>query len=110
MNEQQALLAFAALSQQTRLNVLRALVVAGPEGMAAGEIADMASVSPSNISFHLKELERSGLIAVRRSSRSMFYSARFDALGSLVEFLVKDCCSGHPNICAAFSKASISTT
>lgn len=109
MTEQQALLAFAALSQQTRLHVLRALVIAGPEGMAAGDIADMAGVSPSNISFHLKELERAGLIAVRRSSRSMVYSARYDALGALVEFLVKDCCSGHPNICAAVSTASAST-
>lgn len=109
MDETQALSAFAALSQQTRLHVLRGLVVAGPDGMAAGEIADMVGVSPSNISFHLKELERSGLIAVRRCSRSMVYSARYDALSALVEFLVKDCCSGHPNICAAFSQASVST-
>ncbi|MGK9041383.1 metalloregulator ArsR/SmtB family transcription factor [Rhizobium sp. SA279] len=98
MDERQALMSFAALSQETRLAVVRTLVVAGPEGMAAGAIAEKMGVSPSNISFHLKELERSGLIAQRRESRSIVYSSNYDALSGLVTFLMHDCCAGHPQI------------
>lgn len=98
MDERQALTSFAALSQDTRLAIVRTLVVAGPEGLAAGLIAERMGVSPSNVSFHLKELERSGLIAQRRESRSIVYSARYDALADLVEFLMEDCCAGHPAI------------
>ncbi|MBX4949640.1 helix-turn-helix transcriptional regulator [Rhizobium binae] len=98
MDERQALMAFAALSQETRLAVVRTLVIAGPGGMAAGAIAEKMGVSPSNISFHLKELERSGLIAQRRESRSIVYSADYDALSGLVTFLMHDCCAGHPKV------------
>ena len=65
MEERQALAAFAALSQETRLRILRMLVIAGPDGLAAGRIADKAEVSPSNVSFHLKELEHAGLTRSR---------------------------------------------
>ncbi|WP_431323446.1 ArsR/SmtB family transcription factor [Rhizobium sp. YTU87027] len=100
MDQRQALIAFGALSQETRLHIIRMLVVAGPDGMAAGAIAERAEVSPSNVSFHLKELERSGLIAQQRESRSIIYTANYEALGGLVRFLMEDCCSGHPEICA----------
>ena len=98
MDERQALSAFAALSQQTRLAVVRALVVAGPEGLAAGVIAERMGVSATNVSFHLKELERAGLIAQRRVSRSILCSASYEALADLVTFLMEDCCAGHPAI------------
>ena len=100
MDEREALIAFGALSQETRLRILRLLVVAGPGGVAAGAIAEQVAVSPSNVSFHLKELERAGLVSARRDSRSMFYSAEFDALTGLIRFLMDDCCSGRPEICA----------
>ncbi len=100
MDERQALSSFAALSQPTRLHIVRMLVVAGPGGLAAGAIADRAEVSPSNVSFHLKELERAGLISQQRESRSIIYTASYEALGELVRFLMEDCCAGHPEICA----------
>lgn len=100
MEERQALLSFSALSQETRLQIVRMLVVAGPDGMAAGAVAEKAGVSPSNVSFHLKELERSGLIAQRRESRSIVYSADYEALSGLVQFLMLDCCAGHPRVTA----------
>ena len=71
MDESQALLAFGALSQDTRLRLLRHLVRAGPDGIAAGDLADAVGVSPSNVSFHLKEMERAGLVAARREARSI---------------------------------------
>ncbi len=99
MDERQALIAFGALSQETRLKLLRLLVVAGRDGIAAGILAEQVEVSPSNVSFHLKELERAGLVATRRDSRSIVYSAEYDALSGLIRFLMEDCCSGRPEIC-----------
>ena len=100
MKERQALMSFAALSQETRLHIVRMLVVAGPNGMAAGAVAEKADVSPSNVSFHLKELERAGLISQQRESRSIVYTASYEALADLVRFLMEDCCAGNPEICA----------
>jgi len=106
MDERQALVVFGALSQETRLRILRMLVVAGPDGLAAGAIAEKAEVSASNVSFHAKELERAGLVRSRRDSRSILYSAEYDALSGLLSFLMKDCCSGRPEICGPAIEAS----
>lgn len=99
MDERQALIAFGAMSQETRLRIVRLLVKAGPGGMAAGSIADAAGVSASNVSFHLKELERGGLVTARREARSIVYSAEYQALSGLIRFLMEDCCAGNPTIC-----------
>jgi len=99
MKERQALAAFAALSQETRLRILRLLVVAGPEGLAAGVIAAQAGVSASNVSFHIKELERAGMVTSRRESRSILYSVDFGVLNGLVRFLMEDCCGGQIKGC-----------
>ena len=92
-------MSFGALSQETRLRIVRLLVKAGGQGMAAGDIASAVEVSASNVSFHLKELERAGLLAARRESRSIVYSADYDGLSGLIRFLMEDCCSGRPEIC-----------
>jgi DNA-binding transcriptional ArsR family regulator len=99
MNERQALVRFAALSQETRLRIVRCLVQAGEDGLAAGVIADEMGVSPSNVSFHLKELEHAGLVTARREARSIIYCADYASLRDLIDFLMKDCCAGHPAIC-----------
>lgn len=100
MDENQALMAFGAMAQETRLRILRLLVRAGPEGMAAGAIAEAAGVSPSNVSFHLKEIQRAGLAAARRDSRSIIYCAEYEALSGLIRFLMENCCAGRPEICS----------
>jgi len=100
MNEKQALDAFAALSQETRLRIVKQLVVAGPEGMSAGSIGEaMDGASSSRMSFHLSHLEAAGLVASRREGRSIVYTAAYPALSALVEFLMRDCCQGHPEVC-----------
>ena len=100
MKEKQAVPAFAALAQETRLAIVRRLVKEGPDGLPAGEVAAAVGVSPSNLSFHLKELERAGLVEARRQARSIIYSADFEGLRDLIGFLMKDCCGGRPEICA----------
>ncbi|MGL6209369.1 MAG: ArsR/SmtB family transcription factor [Paracoccaceae bacterium] len=95
MEERQALTAFYALSQETRLRILRLLVVAGPEGLAAGAIAEQVAVSASNVSFHLKEMELANLVTARRQGRSIIYVADHGTLSDLIRFLLEDCCSGR---------------
>lgn len=102
MNEKQALAAFSALSQETRLQIIRLLVIAGPSGMAAGAIGQaMDGASSSRMSFHLSQLEQGGLVTSRREGRSIIYSADYSRLSTLVEFLMRDCCQGHPAVCDA---------
>ena len=103
MNERQALSAFAALSQEMRLHVLRLLVIADRVGLAAGAIAEVVGASTSNVSFHLKELEQAGLASSRRESRSIIYSAKYETLSGLIRFLLEDCCGGDPAVCAPLS-------
>ena len=100
MDEAQALAAFGALAQEHRLRILRRLVTAGPDGLAAGALAGAVGVSTSNLSFHVKELAQAGLVASRREGRSILYSAAYPALSGLVGFLMRDCCQGRPEICA----------
>jgi len=108
MDELQALDAFGALSQKTRLQIVRLLVKAGPEGMAAGAIGEALEASSSKLSFHLSHLERAGLVQSRRAARSNIYSAAYPALSGLVEFLMRDCCQGRPEVCAP-AVAALST-
>lgn len=105
MTEQDALDAFGALSQETRLRMVRLLVQAGPDGMAAGAIGEAAGASSSNASFHLAHLERAGLIRSRREARSIIYAANVDGLAGLIRFLMEDCCRGNPQICAPVLEA-----
>jgi ArsR family transcriptional regulator, arsenate/arsenite/antimonite-responsive transcriptional repressor len=89
-----ALAAFAGLANEHRLGVFRLLVQAGPEGLPAGEIADKLDMPASSLSFHLAHLTRAGLTVQRRESRSLIYSANFDTMNGLIEFLTENCCGG----------------
>ena len=99
MDEIQALGAFAALSQRTRLEVFRLLVACEPDGLAAGDIARHLDVPHNTLSSHLAILARSGLIAAERQSRSIIYRAQLERVRTLAGFLIKDCCGGRPEIC-----------
>lgn len=94
MKQDTALEALSALAHEHRLAVFRLLVQAGPEGRAAGEIADKLAMPASSLSFHLAHLNRAGLITQRRDGRSLIYSADFTAMNGLVGFLTENCCGG----------------
>jgi DNA-binding transcriptional ArsR family regulator len=84
----------SALAQETRLDIYRLLVKAGPEGMPAGEIAKRLRVLPATLSFHLAHLARSGLVYSRQHGRFVIYSADFPEMEALLAFLTEDCCGG----------------
>lgn len=91
--------AFAALGQGTRLELLRTLLAAGPNGLAAGDIALRLGVAASTLSFHLRALEQAGLIASTRQGRSLIYAAQLEPLRRLLGFLTDACCGGDPARC-----------
>ena len=100
-----AVAAFAAMAQETRLAAVRLLVQAGPNGLPAGEIARLLAVPSSTLSFHLKELDRAGLVRSWRVQRQIRYAADFEGLRRLLDFLTADCCNGHPEICGGLIQA-----
>ena len=106
MIQARAIGALAALAHEHRLAIYRMLVQAGPEGRAAGAIAHKLGMAPSSLSFHLAHLMRAGLIEQRRESRSLIYSADFDAMNGLVGFLTENCCGGASCAPTAKRKAS----
>lgn len=108
MNPQEAITALTALAQQTRLRIFRLLVQVGPGGLAAGVIGEQIGVAPATLSFHLKELERAGLLTSRRESRQIYYAADFESMGKVISFLTEDCCRGHPAVRLRSSPSSSS--
>ena len=88
--------ALAALAQDSRLAIFRALVVAGPAGLAAGRISELTGIAPSSLSFHLKELSHAGLASSQQSGRNVIYRAEFEAMNDLLGFLTENCCGGNP--------------
>ena len=93
MDIQNALIAFDALSQETRLRVFRLLVEQGSDGLPAGAIGEKLGIPHNTLSFHLSHMSNAGLVVSRRSGRSVIYSANFDYFTGLIRFMIEDCCS-----------------
>ena len=93
MDIQEALIAFDALSQETRLKVFRLLVEYGQEGAAAGTLGERLGVPHNTLSFHLNHMSNANLVVSRREGRSIIYSANFELMAGLIQFMVEDCCS-----------------
>lgn len=87
--------ALSALAHESRLAVFRLLVQAGPEGIAAGVLAERLEIPPATLSFHLAHLDRAGLVTSRREGRSIIYAADYGTMNGLVAFLTENCCGGR---------------
>jgi ArsR family transcriptional regulator len=93
MRTPQVIGALGALAHEHRLAIFRLLVERGPAGLPAGRIAERVGLVPSSLTFHLQNLQRAGLIARRRESRNLIYSADFTAMTELVGYLTDNCCA-----------------
>jgi DNA-binding transcriptional ArsR family regulator len=93
MDTQKALIAFDALSQETRLRVFRLLVEHGAAGAAAGVIGRKLDIPHNTLSFHLSHMSNAGLVTAKRAGRSIIYAANFDFFTGLIRFMVEDCCN-----------------
>lgn len=99
MDEKQAVTALASLAHEHRLRMFRLLVSAGADGVTAGELADGVQAGATAASFHLKELERSGLIRGTRDGRYIRYTLHVEGMRELLAYLTEDCCQGRPELC-----------
>lgn len=99
MNTRDAVLALSALAHEQRLSIFRLLVREGPNGLPASEIADAVGASPTSASFHLKELDRAGLIHATRDGRYIRYAIHVEGMRQLLTYLTEDCCQGNPQLC-----------
>lgn len=99
MNTKSAVILLSSIAQEARLDIFRLLVQAGSEGLAAGVIGDKLQIPPSTLSFHLKELNISGLIKSRQVSRFIYYSANYDEMNGLLTYLTENCCAGKGTCC-----------
>ncbi|AMP05045.1 ArsR/SmtB family transcription factor [Collimonas pratensis] len=96
MKTKSVVTALAALAQDSRLAIFRALVQAGPEGLPAGKIGEITDISPSSVSFHMKELSHADMVTSRNEGRFVIYSANFTTMNALLAFLTENCCGGNP--------------
>ncbi len=92
MKTNAAVATLSALAQEARLQIFRALVRVGPEGLPAGEIARRLEIPAATLSFHLKELKNAGIVTCRREGRSLIYGPDFEAMKELIGFLTENCC------------------
>jgi ArsR family transcriptional regulator len=104
MKTENAVAALGALAQDNRLDVFRLLVQAGPDGMAAGQVAEKLGLAPNTLTFHFDRLKGAGLVTARRDGRSMIYAARYETMNSLIAFLSENCCQGTPCVPEAACK------
>jgi ArsR family transcriptional regulator, arsenate/arsenite/antimonite-responsive transcriptional repressor len=98
--------ALAALAQASRLEIFRALVVAGTEGLTPSALSEALGVAPNTLSFHLKELTHAGLVAQERAGRNLIYRAQFDRMNALIGYLTENCCQGQACLPAATAAAA----
>jgi ArsR family transcriptional regulator, arsenate/arsenite/antimonite-responsive transcriptional repressor len=99
METEAAINALGALAQETRLAVFRLLVQAGPEGRAAGVIAELLRVPLATLSFHLQQLNQARLVRAQRRGTSIIYAANYTTMNELMRYLTEHCCEGRPEIC-----------
>jgi ArsR family transcriptional regulator, arsenate/arsenite/antimonite-responsive transcriptional repressor len=92
MKSTDAIESLAALAQESRLAIFRMLVKRGPEGYTPTEIGEKLNVTSPTLSFHLKELQRAGLVDVRRDGRFLYYRPNFAHMNQLIGFLTENCC------------------
>lgn len=105
MDSSNAMRAFAALSQPTRLNAFRMLIEYEPEGLPAGMLAEKLDVPPNTLSTHLRALLEAGLVVSRRDSRLIIYRAQKEQIDALTQFLTENCCCATKRSCAPRRKA-----
>jgi DNA-binding transcriptional ArsR family regulator len=104
METQDAVISLSALAHEQRLKIFRLLVREGPGGLPATDIADAVGASPTAASFHLKELDRAGLIHATRDGRYVRYAVHVEGMRQLLTYLTEDCCQGNPQLCGASIK------
>ena len=113
MEKSSVITALSALAQDTRLDIYRLLVQAGPDGLAAGRIGERLGLPSATLAFHLKELKNARLANCTRHGRSLIYAAEYPTMNGLLAYLTENCCgngtAGQPPVCVSTPKARTET-
>ncbi len=96
MKNSDAIAAFLALGQESRLNVFRLIVQRGDTGLTPSELIERLAMPNATLSFHLKELLRADLLQVERRGRNLVYRPNVALVHALRDFLLENCCRGEP--------------
>jgi ArsR family transcriptional regulator, arsenate/arsenite/antimonite-responsive transcriptional repressor len=107
MDTKSAVTLLSSIAQEARLDIFRLLIQAGANGLSAGVIGEQLSIPNSTLSFHLKELSHAGLISSRQESRFIYYSANYEAMNTLLDYLTQNCCAGEQACCADLTCATV---
>jgi len=94
MEEKAVIRALGALAHDLRLQVFRALVVVGQQGITPGTMSGHLGVPAATLSFHLKELMNAELVTQERQGRNLIYRAAFDHMNAVLGYLTANCCQG----------------
>ena len=110
MEKSSVIAALSALAQDTRLDIYRLLVQAGPDGLAAGRIGEQLGLPSATLAFHLKELKNAKLAHCTRNGRSLIYAAEYPTMNGLLAYLTENCCgNGAPAVCVPVPKSRTAT-
>jgi len=99
MEKSSAITALVALAHESRLDIFRLLMQAGPEGLPAGRIGERLGLPATTLSFHLNQLKHADLVTFRREGRSLIYSAAYPVMNALLAYLTENCCKGEAASC-----------
>ncbi|WP_036289631.1 helix-turn-helix transcriptional regulator [Methylosinus sp. PW1] len=99
MEKNDAIAALVALAHESRLDIFRLLMQAGPEGLPAGKISERLGLPSTTLSFHLNQLKHADLVTFRRDGRSLIYSAAYPVMNALLAYLTENCCKGDAATC-----------
>lgn len=94
METKQAIVALAAMAQESRLAVFRLLVQTGKDGLIASKISEQLGIPASSLSFHLKELSHADLLSAKQEGRFITYTANYSTMSCLLNYLTENCCAG----------------
>jgi len=103
MDKTETIAALAALAHDTRLDVFRLLIEAGPKGLAVGQIGEALDVPPATLNHHMAALKQAGLVVCTRDGRKLMHRADFKRMDGLLDYLTQNCCQSSactPNACS----------
>ena len=89
---------FAALGAEPRLQIMRLLLSAHPDGLVVGEIQQETGIAGSTLSHHLEKLKIDELVTTEREKTFIRYRANTESLQDLLRFLYAECCTRNKAI------------
>ena len=97
MNIPQATKVVSSLAQDNRMKAFQSIIEAGEQGITAGSISRQTSIAQNTMSFHLANLENSGLVESKKHGQYVIYKANFLTMESLFKYLLEKCFYDNDN-------------